>query len=115
MPFAPGHYQQTADQPRRSRYRSRRELVAVRVAAVLTLVIVGVVVFSLTTHQRTTGHGCIDFNYSTMIGGSEMYKCGAQARALCAAPRTGRSIDTDFQVELYAACRKAGFPTGRTQ
>jgi hypothetical protein len=114
MPFAPGHFQQTVPRPKRSRYRSRREQVAVRGAAIVTLVLVALVVFSLTNHQRHSGHGCIDFSYSTMIGGSEVYKCGAPARALCATPPSGRSIDTDFQTQLFAACRKAGIPTGRS-
>jgi hypothetical protein len=115
MVFAPGHFQQASEQASSRRpFRSRRERVAVYVAAVVTLALVGLVVFSLTNHQRKTGHGCIDFNYSTMIGGAETYKCGAQARALCATPATGKSIDTDFQTELYAACRMAGIRTGRS-
>jgi hypothetical protein len=109
MPFAPGHFQQAT----RRRYRSRRELVAVRLAAVMTLVIVGVVVFSLTTHQATSGGGCIDFNYTTMIGGGEAHKCGSEARTLCATRPSRQSIDGDYLPELYAACRKANIPTGR--
>jgi hypothetical protein len=108
MPFAPGHFQHAT----RRRYRSRREQLAVRIAAVVTLVLVGLVAFSLTNHQRTTGHGCIDFSYSTMIGGAEMYKCGTAARNLCATPPSKKSIDGDYQTELYAACRKAGIPIG---
>jgi hypothetical protein len=115
MVFAPGHFQQASEQTStRRRFRSRRERVAVYIAGIVTLVLIGLVVFSLTNHQRTTGHGCIDFNYSTMIGGAETYKCGAQARALCATPPTRAGIDGDFQPELYAACRKAGLPTGRS-
>jgi hypothetical protein len=115
MVFAPGHFQQASEQSSsRRRFRSRRERIAVQAMAILTLVLVGLAVYSLTNHQRTTSHGCIDFNYSTMIGGAETYKCGAQARALCATPPSGKSIDTDFQMELYAACRKAGLATGGT-
>ena len=81
-------------------------------AAVVAVGLLALVVFSLTTHQAGTGNGCIDFNYSTMIGGAEMHKCGADARALCANPAgRGTSVDTDFQTELTAACRKGGFPT----
>ena len=113
MPFAPGHFEQ--QQVRRRRYRSRRERLAVRAAALVAVGLLALVVFSLTTHQAGTGNGCIDFNYTTMIGGAEMHKCGAQARALCAAPApAGRSVDTDFQTELSAACRKGGFPTRRS-
>lgn len=113
MPFAPGHFQQASQQSKTRRYRSRREKVAVRAMAIVALALIAVVVFSLTTHQATSANGCIDFNYSTMIGGAESHKCGAQARTLCATPASGKSLDTDFQTELYAACRKAGIPTGR--
>jgi hypothetical protein len=115
MVFAPGHFQQASEQASsRRRFRSRRERIAVQAMAILTLVLVGLAVYSLTNHQRKTGNGCIDFNYSTMIGGAETYKCGAQARTLCASPASGSAIDGDFQPELYAACRKAGLPTARS-
>jgi hypothetical protein len=108
MVFPPGHFEQVT----RRRPRRRGERLAVRLAVVVTLILVGLVVFSLTTHQRKTGGGCVDFNYSTMIGGAEMYKCGTQARTLCATPAGGKSIDGDYLSELVAACRKAGLPTG---
>jgi hypothetical protein len=114
MVYAPGHFQQSSEPAKTRRsFRSRRERLAVRAMALLTLVLIGVTAYSLTTHQRTTGHGCVDFNYATMIGGAETYKCGAQARTLCATPPSGENLDTDFQTELYAACRKAGIRTGR--
>jgi hypothetical protein len=113
MVYAPGHFQQASQRGSgRRRYRSRRERIAVRTMAAITLVLVGLALYSLTNHQRQTGNGCIDFNYSTMIGGAEKYECGARARTLCATPASARSIDGDFQAELYAACRKARLPTG---
>jgi hypothetical protein len=114
MVFAPGHFKQANQQATRRRFRSRRERLAVYAAALVTLVLVGLLAYSLTTHQASSGNGCVDFNYTTMIGGAEMHKCGAQARTVCATPATGKSIDTDFQTELYAACRKAGIRTGRS-
>ena len=86
-----------------------------RIAALVTLVLIGLVVFSLTSQKAATGRGCVDFNYTTMIGGAETHECGAQARALCATPSSGKSVDTDFQTELRAACRKAGLPVGRSK
>lgn len=114
MVFAPGHFQQANQTatPRR-RFRSRRERLAVQAMALITLALVGLAVYSLSNHQRTTGHGCIDFNYSTMIGGAEMYKCGAQARTLCATRAGGSAVDGDYLSELFAACRKAGLLPGR--
>lgn len=113
MVYAPGHFQQTAKQTSKRRYRSRREQWAVRTMALIGVVLIGLVVYSLTTRQATTGNGCLDFNYTTMIGGAEAHRCGAQARALCSTPAAGRSVDTDFQTQLYAACRRAGLPTAR--
>lgn len=113
MVYAPGHFQQTTEQSTKRRYRSRRELWAVRLMAIVTLVLVGLVVFSLSSHQAGSANGCVDFNYTTMIGGAETHRCGAQARTLCSTPAEGLSVDTDFQTELYAACRKAGLPVGR--
>jgi hypothetical protein len=110
MPYAPGHLQQV----RRRRYRSRRELLAVRVAALIAVALIGLVVYSLTTQRARVGNGCIDFNYSTMIGGSEAHRCGASARKLCATPPARKSIDGDYQSELYAACRRAHIPTSGT-
>ena len=95
--FAPDHFQQATQQATRRRFRSRRERVAVWIMAVVTIALVGLAVYSLTNHQRTTGHGCIDFNYSTMIGGAETYKCGAKARTLSETPPSGKSIDTDHR------------------
>jgi hypothetical protein len=110
MVYAPGHFKAVTQR----RERSTRERLSVRIAGLLTIAIVGLVVFSVTTRQKSSGNGCVDFNYSTMIGGAETYKCGSAARRLCATPASARSIDTDFQVELYKACRKAEIPTRRS-
>ena len=117
MVYAPGHFQRATRGHRR--YRSRRERLSVQAATAIALVLAGLVVFSLTSHQRRSGNGCIDFNYTTMIGGAETYACGSRARTLCASPRGGRSaipksVDTDFTTALYAACRKAGLATTRS-
>lgn len=107
MVFAPGHRQQIAQ----ARPRSRLERLSIRLSALIVVIVLGLVVFSLTTHQKQSGHGCIDFNYTTPLGGSEKSACGSAARTLCATRRTRVSIDGDFQTALYAACRKAGIPT----
>ena len=110
MVYAPGHFKAATQR----RERSRRERLSIRIAGLLTIAIAGLVVFSLTTHQRHNGNGCVDFNYTTMIGGAEMYRCGAAAQRLCATPTSRQSIDGDFLVELYKACRNAGIPTRRS-
>jgi hypothetical protein len=69
-----------------------------------------VLAISLASHQRVSGHGCIDVSAATVIGGSELYRCGPAARALCGQPgRTGREF-VSFQRALAAACRSAGLP-----
>lgn len=69
-----------------------------------------VLIISLASHQRTSGRGCIDVSAATVIGGSELYRCGATARALCTQPgRTGGEF-VSFQRALGEACRKAGLP-----
>jgi hypothetical protein len=115
MVYAPGHFQQATQQASGTRrYRSGRERIAARAMALIALALIGVTAYALTSHQARSAHGCIDFNYSTMIGGAETHRCGAQARTLCATPQAGLNVDSDFQPELYAACRKAGLPTGRS-
>jgi hypothetical protein len=115
MVYAPGHFQQATQQATgQPRYRSRREQIAVRGMTLIALALIGLVAYSLTSHQARSGNGCIDFNYSTMIGGAETHTCGAPARRMCATPPSRAGIDGDFQPALYAACRKAGFATGRS-
>jgi hypothetical protein len=106
--YAPGHFKEIS-QPRA---RGRRERIAVRLGGLIAVILAGLVIYSLTDHQRQSAHGCIDFTYSTMIGGAERYECGAQARTDCLSRPSNGGIDGDFQPELYIACRKAGLPIG---
>lgn len=76
----------------------------------LLAVLVVVLVISLTSVQRTSGHGCIDVSAATVIGGSELYKCGAAARAICRQPSGAGTAFLSFQRALAEACRKAGLP-----
>jgi len=109
MVYAPGHFQRVS----RRAQRPRLERLSVRAAALLVLVLVGLGVFSLTSRQSGAARGCVQFNYTTMIGGSEMHRCGQAARELCASPPSAHSIDGDFQTELYRACRRARLPVAR--
>lgn len=60
--------------------------------------------------QRTSGRGCIDVSAATVIGGSELYRCGSAARALCTEPGHPGTAFLSFQRALAEACRKAGLP-----
>jgi uncharacterized membrane protein len=104
-----GHWQEeTAPGPRRITRRERWIL-----GGVLTLVaaLVVTVAISFTSKQRTSRNGCIDVSAATVIGGSELYRCGAAARDLCSAPNgPGAADNISFRRALADACRKAGLP-----
>jgi hypothetical protein len=68
------------------------------------------VVIAFTSHQRKSHDGCIDVSAATVIGGSELYRCGAAARGLCPSPRGNGSENIAFRQQLADACRKAGLP-----
>jgi hypothetical protein len=108
MVYAPGHFRQLA-QPRRRRGRER---MAVHVGALVSVALVAVVIFSLTSGAGRVAHGCVSFTYTTMIGGGQMHRCGAQARALCASRPSSGGVDGSFSAALVAACRRAHLPGG---
>jgi hypothetical protein len=84
------------------------------IGSVLGLLAIGVValVISLTTAGRSSGHGCIDVSVQAATGGSELYRCGAQARAVCASARTAIGVSPVVGHAIAAECRKAGLPVG---
>lgn len=113
MPLPPDHYREIEAQAKsyRDGFRAPRHRIVIWVGAALSIALVALVVFSLTTKQKQSGHGCIDFNYTTPVGGAEMYKCGPAARDLCVSPSSQDSLTGGFDNALHAACRKAGLPT----
>ena len=102
----PGHAQRAT----RPLHIGRRERWFLGSGGLLLAALAVVLVISLTSHQRTSGHGCIDVSAATATGGSELYRCGAAARALCTQPGRGGSEFVSFQRALADACRKAGLP-----
>lgn len=102
----PGHAERAA-RPLRI---GRRERWFLGSGAVLLAALAAVLVISLGSHQRVSGHGCIDVSAATVIGGSELYRCGAAARALCTQPGHAGQEFASFQRALAAACRRAGLP-----
>jgi hypothetical protein len=101
-----GHYQEISG-PRRI---GRREKWVIGLSLGLLAVIAVAVVIAFTSVQRTSHNGCIDVSAATVIGGSELYRCGAAARALCTAPGGPGSSNISFRRALAEACRKAGLP-----
>ena len=89
---------------------SRRERWLIGSVLGLLGVICVAVVIAFTSVQRQSRHGCIDVSAATVIGGSELYKCGTAARALCTEPGGENSSNVAFARALAEACRKAGLP-----
>ncbi|MDA8068313.1 MAG: hypothetical protein M0T77_06840 [Actinomycetota bacterium] len=109
MVYAPGHFRELSA----PRARRRAERLSMRLAALVAVALAAVVIFSLSSHPRRVGRGCISFTYTTMIGGGQMYKCGELARKLCASPSSTGGIDANFVAQLDAACRRAHLRTVR--
>jgi uncharacterized membrane protein len=102
-----GHWQEISS-PRRI---GPRERWIIGTSIGLLAVIVVAVAIAFTSVQRTSRNGCIDVSAATVIGGSELYRCGAAARALCDAPDgPGAATNISFRRALADACRKAGLP-----
>ncbi len=82
------------------------------VAALLAALAV-VLVISLSTPDRRSGHGCISVGLAYSTGGAQIYRCGASARAMCAAVTGGAGGATGASARsLTTECRKAGLPVG---
>src|SRR6185312_9627440 len=101
-----GHYQQIS-QPRT--LGSREKWILGSVLGLLAVICVAVVV-AFTSVQKQSRNGCIDVSAATVIGGSELYRCGQAARDLCTQPSGQRSSNVAFARALAEACRKAGLP-----
>ena len=104
-----GHWQEEAASAPRKITKRERWILGGVLAVVAVLVVT--VAISFTSKQRISANGCIDVSAATVIGGSELYRCGAAARDLCSAPnRPGATDNISFRRALADACRKAGLP-----
>lgn len=102
----PGHGQQAPQRPGLSR---REKRLIGSVLGLLAVICVAVIV-AFTSAQKQSRDGCIDVSAATVIGGSELYRCGQAARDLCTEPGGAQSPNVAFQRALADACRKAGLP-----
>jgi hypothetical protein len=84
------------------------------IASVLALVLAGVVVLviSIGSSGQKSGSGCLDVTIAGPIGGEELYRCGAEARSLCASVGHHGGITGAPANDVAQACRKLGLPVG---
>jgi hypothetical protein len=85
------------------------------IGAVLGLVAAGIValVISLASGGHTSSTGCVDVTAPGATGATELYRCGAQARELCASGGASATVNGEFGLALARACRKAGLAVSR--
>lgn len=81
------------------------------VGAVLAALAV-IVVISLSTAGRVSANGCVDVALPYSTGGAELYRCGANARAMCAQAGKSNGYPGAAGRAVAAQCRKAGLPVG---
>jgi hypothetical protein len=82
---------------------------------VLGLIVAGLVALaiSLLSTGQTSGNGCVDIKVAHVTGGTELYRCGAEARALCRSPGGIGTFNTALAPALASECHKAGLPVSR--
>ncbi|MGA9860186.1 MAG: hypothetical protein WBQ18_20130 [Solirubrobacteraceae bacterium] len=100
----PGHAQAV----RQRRPFTGRERWLIR--GMLAVIVAGLVVLgvSLATADKQSGHGCISVSLAYSTGGSQIYRCGAAAQAMCDGVNRPGGL-TGLPAHTVAdACRKAG-------
>jgi K+-transporting ATPase KdpF subunit len=106
MVMPPGH----GSEAQRLRPLQRREkLLAGGVGGILAIALAIVLLVSLTHADRHSGHGCIAVSLAYSMGGTQDYRCGAAARAMCSEvddPGLTGAAGRD----VARACRRAGLP-----
>jgi hypothetical protein len=82
------------------------------ITSVLGLVAAAAValVISFAAGGRSTGNGCIDVTVQYVTGGTEIYRCGAEARSLCASVGSAGGQNGSLGRAVASECRKAHLP-----
>ena len=108
MLILPAGHAQTA---RPYRLRTREKAMIGGVAGILAALAVALVI-SFASSGHKSGHGCISVGLAYSVGGTQIYRCGATARHMCASVnKAGGSFGATARA-LSRECRKAGLPVG---
>ena len=67
-------------------------------------------VISFASGAQTSGHGYIHVTVAYVTGATEIDRCGAEARALCASVRAAGGQSGSLGRAVAGECRKAGLP-----
>lgn len=78
----------------------------------LLAVVAVALVISLATAGPKSGHGCVSVSLAYSTGGTQLYRCGASARSLCASVDAPGGTSGAAARALIPECRKAGLPVG---
>lgn len=81
-------------------------MIAAVLAAVAAFAVL--VAVALSVGGRVSGHGCVAVSIPYSTGGSQLYRCGAAARKLCAAVGKPGGFTGAAGAAVGAQCRKAG-------
>ena len=103
----PGHAQ-AITQSRRLRTREKwfiGSALGLVAAALVALVI------SLASASPSSGKGCIHVTVQYVTGGTQLDRCGAEARSVCASIGLAGGYAGAIGEAVAKECRKAGLPT----
>jgi hypothetical protein len=94
-------------------FRARERWMIGGVLGVLA-VLVAVLIVSIGSTTKASGHGCVSVSLAYSTGGQHIYRCGAGARALCdGVGRVGGITGPPAEV-VARECHKAGIPTAHS-
>ncbi len=100
-------------QVQRVRPLARRErLLAGGVGAAVAVAAVVLLVVTLTAPAHRSGRGCVAVSLAYSLGGTQTYRCGAGARALCASVGHPGGLTGVGARDAARECRRAGLSVG---
>jgi hypothetical protein len=104
----PGHAENVRQQ---YKYRGRERWIIGGLAATVAALIVALVI-SFASPGPKSAHGCISVAVAFSMGGSQVNRCGAPARAFCLEVGQPSGLTGQTAQTVANECRKAGLPVG---